>query len=132
MPSGWTRTRSSLRRIAGRYRWTPNRSTWSWIQSPNMPFSNREWQEDIKGVEREYVAARYALRRTQAQVDAAPDILAQNDPARKELRAAVDHLEGTYVVRLFAAFEAAPFVLQGFVRDRGRRLDDDRTDRLPS
>jgi hypothetical protein len=36
-----------------------------------------------------------------------PDIMARDDEARVYLRAADKNLEGTYLVRLFAAFEAA-------------------------
>jgi hypothetical protein len=72
-----------------------------------MPHRRFDWHEHIKDVEGEYQAARFAVDRLKAQVAAAPDILTGDDPTRAFLRDADQHLEGTYLVRLFAAFEAA-------------------------
>ena len=71
---------------------------------PNLRF---DWQEHIKNVEGEYKAARFAVNRLKAQLAATPYILRKNDRPRAYLRNADRNLEGTYLVRLFAAFEAA-------------------------
>lgn len=72
-----------------------------------MPHRRFDWHEHVKEVENEYKAARVAVDRLSAAVVADPSVLGKNDPARANLRAASDNLEGTYLVRLFAAFETA-------------------------
>jgi hypothetical protein len=68
-----------------------------------MPY-NHEWQSRIKTVEREYVAMRQAADRfRQAALDD-PTIL-QGNLRHGEIVVASEHLEGTYVIRLFAEFE---------------------------
>src|SRR4051794_32651666 len=67
---------------------------------------NHEWQTRIKAVEREFVAMRQAADRfRQAALDD-PTIL-EGDLRQGEIVAAARHLEGTYIVRLFAEFETA-------------------------
>jgi hypothetical protein len=85
-----------------------------------MPNNRSEWQEHVKNVEREYGAARFAIERLRDQAHASPDILGGNDPTRKHLARTLEDLEGTYIVRLFAAFEAA---LRSY--DRARHNDPD-------
>jgi hypothetical protein len=63
----------------------------------------------------EYRAARAAVDRLKAGLLATPDLLKREDEARKYLRHADRNLEGTYLVRLFAAFEAA---LRSYARAR--------------
>ena len=85
--------------------------------------SNRrfDWHEHIKDIEGEYRAARVAVERLKAEVVATPDVLKKKDGTRAYLRAADTNLEGTYIVRLFAAFEAA---LRSY--DRARHNDPSR------
>ncbi len=87
-----------------------------------MPSRRFDWHEHIKDVEGEYRAARFAVDLVQARLEATPDLLRRNDVARAYLGDADRNLEGTYLVRLFAAFEAA---LRSF--DRARHRDPDRT-----
>jgi len=70
-----------------------------------MPNRRFDWHEHIKEVEGEYRAARCAVDCLKRQVVADPSLLGKDDRAR--LRDADRNLEGTYLVRLFAAFEAA-------------------------
>jgi hypothetical protein len=72
-----------------------------------MPNRRFDWHEHIKDVEGEYQAARVAVDRLKAALVATPDLLKKKDAARRYLRDADRNLEGTYLVRLFAAFEAA-------------------------
>ena len=69
-----------------------------------MPFKH-EWQSRIKAVEREYIAMRQAADgfRRAALVD--PTILRGN-LRHGEIVVATENLVGTYVIRLFAEFEA--------------------------
>jgi hypothetical protein len=86
-----------------------------------MPNRRFDWHAHIKDVEGEYQAARIAVDRLKDQVAASPDILKSDDGTRAYLREANKNLEGTYLVRLFAAFEAA---LRSF--DRARHNDPTR------
>jgi hypothetical protein len=70
-----------------------------------MPHRRFDWHEHIKDIEGEYRAARIAVDRLKSQVASDPGLLRKDDRAR--LRDADGNLEGTYLVRLFAAFEAA-------------------------
>jgi hypothetical protein len=72
-----------------------------------MPHLRDDWHERIKGLEREYKAVRLALDRLLIQVQEKPDILRKGDLIRIGMREAHENLEGTYIVRLFAVFEAA-------------------------
>jgi len=89
-----------------------------------MPNRRFDWHEHIKDVEGEYQAARVALDRLKAALIATPDLLKKKDEARRYLRRADRNLEGTFLVRLFAAFEAA---LRSYDRarhnDRARKED---------
>jgi hypothetical protein len=72
-----------------------------------MLYRRFDWHEHIREVWGEYWSAREAVDRLRAAVVKTPDLLEKNSPARKHLRDADENLEGTYFVRLFAAFEAA-------------------------
>lgn len=89
-----------------------------------MPYRRFDWHEHLREVWGEYSSAHEAVRRFKEAVDAKPDLLDKNSPVRKHLRNAHDNLEGTYIVRLFAAFEAA---FRSFDRaqhhDRNRVID---------
>ncbi|HVC97982.1 MAG TPA: hypothetical protein VND64_30200 [Pirellulales bacterium] len=88
-----------------------------------MPHRRFDWHEHIKDIEGEYHAARVAVDRLKGQVIVAPDILNQDAGTRAYLRDADRNLEGTYLVRLFAAFEAA---LRSY--DRARHNDPTRNE----
>jgi len=62
----------------------------------------------IKAVEREYSATRLATDRLLAAAEQDPTVLGQNRDLRvRDVRDASKHLEGTYIIRLFAEFESA-------------------------
>jgi hypothetical protein len=83
-----------------------------------MPYRLFDWHEHIKDVEGEYRAARFAVERLKAAVVATLDILKNDDSVRAHLGETDSNLEGTYLVRIFAAFEAA---LRSY--DRARHND---------
>ena len=87
-----------------------------------MPNRRFDWHEHIKDIEGEFRAARVAVDRLKVQVAAAPDLLRDDDRTRAYLVDADRNLEGKYLVRLFAAFEAA---LRSY--DRARHNDPNRT-----
>ncbi len=66
-----------------------------------------DWHEHVKDVEGEYRAARVALDLLASQDATVPHITRLDKKTRRYLRSANENLEGTYLVRLFAAFEAA-------------------------
>jgi hypothetical protein len=72
-----------------------------------MPFRRFDWHEHIVEVWGEYWSTRAAVDRLRAGVAARPDLLKNDRVARGYLSRANKNLEGTYIVRLFAAFEAA-------------------------
>jgi hypothetical protein len=62
----------------------------------------------IKAVEREHSASRLAIDRLLAAVEQDPTVLGHHPDLRvRDVRDASTHLEGTYVIRLFAEFESA-------------------------
>ena len=80
-----------------------------------MPSHRFEWHEHIVDVTREFKLVRTAVDRFQADAIRTPEILLRDADARRHLRRADQNLEGTYIVRLFAAFEAA---LRSYARSR--------------
>jgi hypothetical protein len=86
-----------------------------------MPYRRFDWHGHLVEVWGEYKSARVAVDRLVAEVAATPDLLNNDRFAREHLRDAHENLEGTYIVRLFAAFEAA---LRSY--DRARHSDPDR------
>ncbi len=72
-----------------------------------MSYRRFDWHEHIVEVWGEYKSARMAIDRLRTAVVAAPDLLKNDRVAREYLKRADRNLEGTYIVRLFAAFEAA-------------------------
>lgn len=86
-----------------------------------MPNRRFDWHEHVKDVEGEYRAARIAVDRLKSQVAADAGLLGYDDRTRAYLRDAGRNLEETYLVRLFAAFEAA---LRSY--DRARHNDPNR------
>jgi hypothetical protein len=70
-----------------------------------MPNNLYEWLRRIKAIEREHAATRLAIDRLLAEARHAPTILT-GDLKLHDIRIASEHLEGTYIIRLFAEFEA--------------------------
>jgi len=85
---------------------------------PNLRF---DWHEHVNSTANEFQATRLAVDRFRAQILQTPDILSAVQTNLKHLRQASENLEGTFLVRLFAAFEAA---LRSF--DRARHRDPNR------
>ena len=73
----------------------------------------------IKAVEREYQSVRIAVARLSAAVARDPAALGAGVSPRN-LKAADDHLEGTYLIRMFAEFETAVRSHWGTIRPRAR------------
>ena len=72
-----------------------------------MPYRRFDWHQHITEVWGEYRSARAAVDRLKDAVAATPDLLKKDPVAREYLHDAHRNLAGTYIVRLFAAFEAA-------------------------
>lgn len=72
-----------------------------------MPYLLSEWRAHIQEVWGEYKAANFAVLRLHEQVKADASIVAGEHGVREYLSSAGTNLEGTYIVRIFAAFEAA-------------------------
>ncbi len=72
-----------------------------------MPSYRFEWHQRITNVAHEYRSARTAVDRYRSDLVATPDLMGGDPEALKYLRSAHDNREGTYLVRLFATFEAA-------------------------
>jgi hypothetical protein len=72
-----------------------------------MPYRLSEWRTHIQEVWGEFKAARLAVSRLNEQVNADANIVAGQFAVREHLSSAYANLEGTYIVRIFAAFEAA-------------------------
>jgi hypothetical protein len=72
-----------------------------------MPYRLFDWHEHIKDVEGEYKTARFAIEHLKVRLISDPDLFAKKHEARSNLRNTDQNLEGTYLVRIFAAFEAA-------------------------
>ena len=83
-----------------------------------MPYRRSDWHEHIVEVWGEYKSTRAAVDRLRAAIVSTPDLLRNDRVAREYLSQADKNLEGTYIVRLFAAFEAA---LRSF--DRAKHND---------
>jgi hypothetical protein len=86
-----------------------------------MPYRRFDWHEHLMEVWGEYRSARAAVDRLKAAVATTPDLLKNDLTASKYLPEAHKNLEGTYIVRLFAAFEAA---LRSY--DRAKHNDPNR------
>lgn len=72
-----------------------------------MPYLLSEWRDRIQQVWGEFRAARVAVTRLNEQVHADANVVAGQLEVRAHLSSANTNLEGTYTVRIFAAFEAA-------------------------
>jgi hypothetical protein len=71
-----------------------------------MPYRRFAWHERVKAVENEYKSVRIAVDHLKSTVAHVPTVL-NDDPRPENLKVADRNLEGTYLVRLFAAFESA-------------------------
>ena len=83
-----------------------------------MPYPLSEWRGHIQKVLGEYKVASVAVARLQTQLNADPTTVADETGVREHLALAQANLEGTYIIRMFAAFEAA-------LRSYDRSLFDD-------
>ena len=70
-----------------------------------MPHENHEWSARIKAVEREYTVMRLAIDHLRVIALPRPDIL-RGVFRIGEIDEASSLLEGTYIIRLYAEFEA--------------------------
>src|SRR5947207_4743226 len=71
-----------------------------------MPHVLKKWLDRIKAIEREYRITQLATDRLRADVKRDPTILGHNRKLRvRDVRDASAHLEGIYIIRLFAEFE---------------------------
>lgn len=71
-----------------------------------MPYDQVEWPSRLKGIEREYLAARLATDRLIAQARLDTSILGEFI-GQRDLSHASGMLEATNIVRLFAEYETA-------------------------
>jgi hypothetical protein len=79
---------------------------------PNEAFA---WLTRVKAVEREHTSTRLAIDRLKRQAQDDPTILL-GDLRPRDIGAAAERLDGTYIIRLFAEFETA---LRHFMRESG-------------
>jgi hypothetical protein len=87
-----------------------------------MPFLRFDWHQHITEVWGVYRSVRAAVDLLKAAVAATPDLLRKDPEAREYLHDAHNNLRGTYIVRLFATFEAAG--REGdIVREQGSSLN---------
>ncbi len=70
-----------------------------------MPHSRSDWFSRIKAVELEYAAVRQAVGPFLAKAKADPTIL-QGGVRVRDAQTALNQLESTYIVRIFAVFES--------------------------
>jgi hypothetical protein len=83
-----------------------------------MPSEAFVWGTRIKSVEREYVVARLAVDRLDQHTRENPEVL-KADLRYRDIGMVVDHLEATYLLRLFAEFEVA---LRNYLRASNLRV----------
>lgn len=93
-----------------------------------MPTSNFEWIRRVKAVDREYKAVHFSMNHLQIALKQDPGSLS-GDLEMRDLSVAEEHLEGTYIIRLFAEFETClrkfwENALQRSTRPRMRDLID--------
>lgn len=79
----------------------------------------REWLERIGAIEREFLVARTAVADFVAGLERGTTDLPA-DTSVRDVNATADNLEGTYLVRLFAAFEAGLRSYWSSIRDTER------------
>jgi len=87
-----------------------------------MPSRRFDWHERVQQVEREYRVVQLAAERLSRQVFETHEVAGLQPREKAALRNVSEHLEGSYLVRMFAVFEAA---LRS--HDRARHNDPDRT-----
>jgi hypothetical protein len=85
-----------------------------------MPPKKYVWLDKIKSVDREYVAVEFGARRLLVQAQANP-LLLRSGPALGDIRDAARHVEGTYLIRLFAEFETGLRLYRSAVRGQPAR-----------
>jgi hypothetical protein len=87
-----------------------------------MP-SRYEWLSRIKAVEREHVAVQQAADYFREAAADDPNLL-DDDLRHRDIVAAISHLEGTYVIRLFAEFETGARQYWSAIRNTEPRTAD--------
>lgn len=85
-----------------------------------MPTEHRESMARLKAVEREFRAARHAAARLKSESARLGSALPP-EFSLKDLTAAAENLEGTFLIRLFSEFEAA---LKSYLRYKSRKVPD--------
>jgi hypothetical protein len=81
-----------------------------------MPHRRHEWLTEIKAVEEEYVSMRLAADRLLEVARRDPTVLRGAVELRHLVEASA-HLEGTYVIRLFAEFETGLRLFWATIRE---------------
>jgi hypothetical protein len=81
-----------------------------------MPHNHYEWPVRIKAVEREYASTRLATDRLLKEARRDPTVLTGELKVRNIVDAS-EHLEGTYIIRLFAEFETGLRLFWKTIRD---------------
>lgn len=90
-----------------------------------MPSESHQWPGRIKAVEREFHAARFAIDRLVADIRRDATLL-RKEVTPRDIDAASNKLEATYIIRLFAEFETALRLYWPTIRKRptpGRTRD---------
>ena len=85
-----------------------------------MPYHLSERRAHIQEVLGEFKAARLSVSRLKMQVDADASTIA-GEPGGEHLARAAMNLEGTYIVRMFAAFEAVLRSYDRYIHDDQER-----------
>ena len=88
-----------------------------------MPHHSNTWLQRIKDIEREHQSVRFAIRRLLAEADRDPTVL-EGTLRVRDLRLASEHLDGTYIIRLFAEFETGLRLFWATLRDTEPRTRD--------
>src|SRR5687767_11142829 len=89
-----------------------------------MPRKRGEWPSRVKAIEREFSALRLAAARLLEHAGNDPNILASDGIRTRDVGNAYLHLEGTYLIRLFAEFETGLRLYWETVKDTHPRMED--------
>jgi hypothetical protein len=94
-----------------------------------MRHSRFDWHERIRAIEREYGSVRVAVDRLSEVADHDPDILG-TELRPRDLTAADENLEATYLIRMFAEFETAIRSFWKSIRPKARTQTEALVDRV--
>jgi hypothetical protein len=89
-----------------------------------MPRERDEWPSRVKAIEREFSALRLAAARLLEHAEDDPNILSKDGVRIRDVGNAYRHLEGTYLIRLFAEFETGLRLYWDTVKDTHPRTED--------